>query len=643
MTTPHSAVIGTAGHIDHGKSTLVLALTGTDPDRLPEEKRRGITIDLGFAHFEADGMSLAFVDVPGHEKFVHNMLAGATGIDLVLLVVAADEGVMPQTREHLAITQLLRVPLGLVALTRADLVDAGMRDLAAEDVRALLAAHRLPSVPIIPVSGTTGAGLPELRSALAAAARRLQARAAGPWPRLPIDRVFAAKGFGTVVTGTLQGGELRVGSNLTAIPGGKTARVRGLQSHGAPQEAAQPHTRVAVNLHGVAREELNRGMVLVPSERAVVSVVIDLQLEVWHEAATPLTHGMRLRVHHGTAEVLGRLRLPASGPLPPGATGAAQLRLEAPLAVLPGDRVVLRRYSPVETLAGGEIVWLDPPRWRRLDPVWPARTARLAGAGVAIRLSEAITLAGARGVALPDDVLRLGLAPESVESMVGDLRGARSLGGTRLLADEALESWIKTLRTALGKAHRERPLDPGPSPEALRAALAPDWGADEFRALLDLLAARRTLVISASAVRLPSHQGGASSEAAAALGRIAAVLEPLGLDALGEEELTAKAQLGSRHAEILGLAMRQGAVMRLAGRLVISGNAWQGLVAALRQRAAGGQERVDVATFKELFGLTRRVAIPLLERLDDQGVTQRIGNERRIRPHLPGVDVPAEG
>src|SRR5262245_56730021 len=307
-----SVVIGTAGHIDHGKSTLVHALTGTDPDRLKEEKARGITIDLGFAHSRIGGFDIAFVDVPGHERFVKNMLAGVGGIDGVLLVIAADESVMPQTREHFAICRLLEVPGGVIALTKADLVDADTLELATLDARELVAGSALADAPVIPVSSKDGRGLDELRDALQQLAAAVPARRAEGAPRLPIDRVFSMRGFGTVVTGTLTAGEIRENQELTALPGGRPVKVRGVQVHGAPQAAAAAGRRVAVNVGGADVGDLSRGQTLTEPGALEVTRRFDAALQLLADAK-PLKHGARIRFHHGTSEVLGRVALAARG------------------------------------------------------------------------------------------------------------------------------------------------------------------------------------------------------------------------------------------------------------------------------------------------------------------------------------------
>ena len=636
-TSARHVVVGTAGHIDHGKSTLVRALTGVDPDRLPEERRRGITIDLGFAHAAWDGVEFSFVDVPGHEKFVHNMLAGASGIDLLLLVVAADESVMPQTREHLGICRLLGLETGVVALTRIDLAGPELTELAAEEVRELVRGTFLEDAPLVEVSGATGEGLDALRAALRSAAERAPREAAGPWPRLPIDRVFAAKGFGTVVTGTLHGGALRVGDPLVASPGGPEARVRGLQVHGASVECAPPRRRVAVNLQGADRARLERGMTLVPPGRDVAALVFDAALTVLRDAPAPLEEGMRVRVHLGTAEVMARLRLPPPGRLAPGESGAGQLRLETPLAALPGDRFVLRRFSPVATLAGGVVADLDPPRRSPKDAAWGERAAALAAMTGAERLAVAAAEAGERGLPLAERAPRLGLEPAAAKEIAAGLakggRGARFhlAAGERLLSADAFAALEKGLRAELSRRHRERPLESGVAPELLRAVLAPRWPQGEFRALLEAFAAGGGIVVEADAVRLASHRVDLEGEEKLRYDRLLAALEAAGLEALPEDEWLSRAGLGPERKGLAGFALRRREAIRLGDGAYVSAAAFRALAERLRAEAEGGRTTFGVPEFKELFGLTRKYAIPLLEKLDDVGVTQRVGNERRVR------------
>src|SRR5688572_27454118 len=369
-------IIGTAGHIDHGKSSLVLALTGTDPDRLQEEKARGITIDLGFAHTVEDGIALSFVDVPGHERFVRNMLAGVGGMDLVMLHVAADESVMPQTREHFDICRLLQVPAGIVVITKSDLADPATLDVVRLEIEELVAKSFLENAPVQPVSARTGAGLPDLRRTLASLAAAVRTRPGDGPPRLPVDRVFSMKGFGTVVTGTLISGQLRVDDEVVLQPSGRTVKVRGLQVHGAPRSEAVAGQRVAVNLSGVDAVALERGETLIGSDVVSVSRHADVAIELL-PSAKPLRHGARVRFHQGTRELLGRVALPDSPEIRPGASGFARLHLEAPAVLVRHDRFILRAYSPLSTIGGGTVLDPLPPRRGLRTQAGVARFRRL--------------------------------------------------------------------------------------------------------------------------------------------------------------------------------------------------------------------------------------------------------------------------
>ncbi len=359
-------VVGTAGHIDHGKSALVMALTGTDPDRLKEEKERGITIDLGFAHWRTAGLTVAFVDVPGHERFVKNMLAGVGGIDAVLLVVAADESIMPQTREHFDICRLLHVPTGIVAVTKSDLVDADTLDLVKLEIRELLRGSFLELAPMIAVSSRTGAGLDELRGALADLGDRVTGRSSRGSARLPIDRAFSVKGFGTVVTGTMASGSLRVDDELAVLPRALRVKIRGLQVHGERTDAAVAGQRAAVNLGGVELANLSRGDTLAVPGTLAITRVVDVRLETLG-SAKPLRHGARIRFHHGTSEALGRVALSSVGrgdgesadvasEVGPGQSAFARIRLESENVLTRGDRFIIRAYSPPTTIAGGVVL-----------------------------------------------------------------------------------------------------------------------------------------------------------------------------------------------------------------------------------------------------------------------------------------------
>ncbi|MGH7309130.1 MAG: selenocysteine-specific translation elongation factor, partial [Candidatus Rokuibacteriota bacterium] len=366
---PKHVVVGTAGHIDHGKTALVKALTGTDTDRLPEEKARGITIDLGFAFLdEPDGLTIEIVDVPGHERFVRNMLAGVGGIDVAMLVVAADEGVMPQTREHLAICSLLHIKAGLVVLTKADLAEPDWQELVRDDVATLARGTFLEGAPILAVSARTGEGLPALRTALRRIGAAVPARQADQLPRLPIDRVFTVKGFGTVVTGTLMAGRVTVDDRVEIYPKGLSAKVRGLQTHGRPVTEALAGQRTAVNFQGIERVAVERGDVVGLASTLVASTLVDGTLELLADAPRPLKARDRVRFHAGTSEIMARVLLVGRPELVPGERAFARFRLEAPLVAIPGDRFVVRSYSPIVTIGGGTLLDVDPPRFRRKAP-----------------------------------------------------------------------------------------------------------------------------------------------------------------------------------------------------------------------------------------------------------------------------------
>jgi selenocysteine-specific elongation factor len=631
-------VVGTAGHIDHGKSTLVQALTGIDPDRLIEEKLRGITIDLGFAHTEIAGRTFSFVDVPGHERFVHNMLAGASGIDLVLLVVSADESVMPQTREHLDICDLLGIGDGVVALTRMDVADPAIAGVAEQEAREAVRGTFLEHAPVVRVSGRTGEGLDELRGALVAASERVSRGAAGPWSRLPIDRVFAIRGFGTVVTGTLQGGEIATGDELVAIPDGPRAKVRGLQVHGRQVDRATPPCRVAVNLQGAERSELARGMILVPPGRELTTRVFDAQLHLLGSAPAELAHGQRLRVHHGTAEVLARLRVARRGVLRPGESGPVQMRLEKPLALVPGDRFIVRRYSPLVTLGGGTVTEVDPPRWRGTDTSRGRRMSAIAEASAEERWRIVALEAGERGLTASGDAVRLGLDPARAQEISRELvdRAAGEfalLAGRRLVSAAGARAVMDGIVAELERLRGADPLAPGLPQSRLRASCAPGWDADELRELLAAAAASALVQLSGDLVRLPGQGGRLDGRRTALLDRMLQRLAGSGLDAVAVDDLAGAEEVPEAEVRaLLDYAARRGEAVRVGQERWIGGRAWAEVISALERRAAAGEPEIDVPEFKRMFALTRRNAIPLLERLDDEGVTRRAGNRRRIRP-----------
>ncbi|HTK29121.1 MAG TPA: selenocysteine-specific translation elongation factor [Vicinamibacterales bacterium] len=640
-----SVIVGTAGHIDHGKSALVRALTGTDPDRLKEEKARGITIDLGFAHTEIDGWTFSFVDVPGHERFVKNMLAGAGGIDFVVLVVAADESVMPQTREHFEICRLLQVPAGVIALTKADLADAEMLELAALEVRDLVAGSFLERAPIVPVSSRTGAGLPELRTALAAAAAGVRARAGDAAARLPIDRAFSVRGFGTVVTGTLVSGCIRPDDELVLLPGARPVKARGVQVHGERQGEAAAGQRAAINLSGVEIGDVSRGLTLAAPGAFAETRAADADLELI-AAARPLRHGARVRFHQGTAEILARVALvgPPRGAdgeprLEPGGRAYVRLRLERPAVLARGDRFILRAYSPPTTIGGGHVLDPQPPRGAtRTDAAWQ-RAERLRVDAAADREARArdaalvlLEEAGAAGLAMRALVQRAGADPAHVEALAAWLvgRGAAVRAGDALVHAPVFEKLQRELVELVRSHHAAQPLSEGVPREEARARLFKRGAAAVFDRAVDLLTAAGTLG-GRDRLALASHRLDLSPEEE----RVRAALDQLFLGAgLTPPEpggLAAAARAPAAVVErMLALLVRQKVLQRLDG-IVFHAQA----LARLKEAVAGiksgeASARIDVATFKERFGVTRKFAIPLLEYLDRERVTRRVGDARVV-------------
>ena len=626
-------VIGTAGHIDHGKSSLVRALTGTDPDRLKEERERGITIDLGFAHVAApSGAELSFVDVPGHERFVRNMLAGAAGIDVVLLVVAADESVMPQTREHLDICQLLDVRAGVVALTKSDLADEETRELCRLEVAELVEGTFLEDAPVIDCSSTAGTGLEELVQALEQAGEKARARRAeGPF-RLPIDRVFTLKGFGTVVTGTAVEGRLAAGDEVELLPGGRRLRVRGLQVHGEAAESAHAGQRVAVNLGGIGHDELERGSVVVSAGSHVAAPMLDAELELL-ETAPELEDLARVRLHVGTAEVMARVRWAGGEPPAPGGSALAQLRLEAPLVAAVGDRLILRRYSPVVTIGGGRVLDPAPPRkLRRTDAERPKELRELAealAAGDEPRLLCALVdQAGPAGVSLAELVAWTGRAAEPLrEALAADERVVAAAGQSPgWVSRRRLDAAEELARERLAAFHREEPLEQGlPKPRLQPVTGLSDAG---FAALLERAVAEGRMRVSRNLVALAGHEVRLSAEEQAATEAILRAHDEAGIHAPDLPEVLAGSGLTEEHAQrLVRLLLEEGRLLKLREGLLVSAEAMAGLVDDMASSHSEGED-FAVPAFKDRYQLSRKHAIPILEYLDAQGLTRRQGDGR---------------
>jgi selenocysteine-specific elongation factor len=629
-----SVIVGTAGHIDHGKSALVEALTGTHPDRLEEERRRGITIDLGFAFREEEGVRFGFVDVPGHEKFVSNMLAGAAGIDVVLLVIAADESIKPQTREHFDICRLLGVQRGVVALTKSDLLDADSVQLARLEVEEFLQGSFLESAAIVPVSAKTGAGLNELRKALHSAAAEVPGKDAARDFRLPIDRSFAMKGFGSVVTGTLISGSVGAGDEVELFPRRETLRVRGVQSGGKTVERASAGQRTAVNLAGVDHTAVKRGMTLAAPGKWRATRRVDVRLELL-ASAPKLKHRARVHFHAGTTQTSAEVFLYAQGGLAPGSRALAHLRLDEEALVLPGDRFIVRQFSPVITIGGGVV--LDPlarrPAQRDTGRAAFLETLEKGERGAILAMmTERATL----GLGWDEIIARTGWSePEARDTMRQEIAGKRLVAVAEepaMLVPAALFERVQAqILEKVAKFQKENPLLPGMAREDLRASLGRRVRAETFRAALAHIAAQKKLDVQGELVKRTGSGIELLPEEMRAKEEIEKAFASAGLAVPAVKEVLAKLPVDAKRAEkILQILLRDKSLVRVSVELIFHRDA----LAEMRGKLAGYKkakgERISVPLFKDLTGITRKYAIPLLEYLDRERVTRRAGDERVI-------------
>ncbi|MHB1345027.1 MAG: selenocysteine-specific translation elongation factor [Thermoleophilia bacterium] len=636
--------LGTAGHIDHGKTTLVKALTGKDTDRLQEEKDRGISIELGYAELAMpSGRHLSVIDVPGHERFVKNMVAGATGIDIFLLVVAADDGVMPQTREHLRIIELLDIPLGAVALTKIDMVDEEMVELAAADVEDFLATSRYAGAPVVPVSGVTGAGLDELRAALDELADRAPKRGSYPATRMPIDRVFSLKGIGTVVTGTLWSGELKPEETVAILPPvGATVldevRVRSIQVHDHGVEAAEEGQRVALNLTGVDRQQLQRGQWVIKDPVVEPTYLADVSLLLLDDAPEALTRVSRVRVDHGTQEVLAKVVLADREELLPGESCYAQLRFEEHTVVYPGDHFILRSLTPITTIGGGRVY--DPdPRKHGTDPKWRERLSVLeegpADAIVTLLLSEAFPKGILRRHLERSPYLWLFAADPAVKAVVGDGRAVEG-PQQRLFHGPRLAQLEEAVAAALRARAEADALNPYLSVGDMRRAVSEgkEWPA--LDAALERLQASGDIVRTEHGLRWGEAEGGMEGDDAAQAEGLLAIYERIGLEAPSLAAAATEAGLAEKEALRLVRALgRQGRMAKVGEDLYYATSTLEevmGRIAA--EMESRGQ--ISLAEVRDLFGTSRKYAQALLEHMDSEGMTLRVGDARRLRKRRRG-------
>jgi selenocysteine-specific elongation factor len=638
-----SVIVGTAGHIDHGKTALVKALTGIDADRLEEEKRRGITIDIGFANLELplpDGetLRLGFVDVPGHERFVRNMLAGVGGIDLVLLVIAADESIKPQTREHFDICRLLSVRRGITVLTKSDAVDRETLDVVRLEVEEFLRGSFLgqpslgqPSLgqpsPIVAVSSLTGAGISDLKRELLRVASEVPAKDSKAIPRLPIDRVFTMKGFGTVVTGTLVSGTIRTEDELELFPNGQRVRVRGVQVHGKSADQAVAGQRTALNLAGATKEELARGMMLAPAATFHATARVDVELSLL-PSAKPLKDRARVHFHSYTSETIASVVLYGKKQVGPGENAFAQLRLSEPTLLLPGDRFIIRQFSPVVTIGGGVVVENAPPKRVKNTAEYAHFLQNLTEELRSGMLRARVMASGARGLGIAEAVARTGwLAQQIISGVAGNPEIVRI--ADIFISRPALELLRKDLISALEGFHKHNALVAGMSKEELRGRFS-EVAPTVFDSVLGEALRARKIELAGELVHLAGRGVVMKDEESESKKIIEAAFANAGLKVPALKDVIAGLKVDKARAQkIVTLLLRDKLLIKISDDLVFH----QAALADLRKRMAAEKAKsakLDVARFKDLTGVSRKYAIPLLEYLDREHVTRRVGDERVI-------------
>ncbi|HEX8220353.1 MAG TPA: selenocysteine-specific translation elongation factor [Chloroflexia bacterium] len=625
-------VIGTAGHVDHGKSTLVKALTGIDPDRLQEEKAREMTIDLGFAWLALpSGREVSIVDVPGHERFIKNMLAGVGGLDAALLVIAADEGPMPQTEEHLAILHLLGVSRGIAVLTKRDTVDEEWLGLVEEEVRERLKGTTLEGAPILAVSARTGQGLEELKREVDRLLEETEPRADKGRPRLPVDRAFTIAGFGTVVTGTLTDGRLKVGQEVEIVPGGLRSRIRGLQSHKHKVESIGPGNRVAVNLVGVEVDELARGMVVALPGTLEPSTRVDVRLELLAGSPVTLEQNSSLDFFTGASETPVQATLLDADRLEPGQSGLVQLRLREPVALAKGDRYIVRRPSPSLTIGGGEVIDAHPRRHKRFseETLQTLRTLQQGTPEELLLETLGNTPQEVRAVVEKSGV-EAGVALEAITKLLdgGQVLQLSGQGSSALsaqssvlvMAAPAWEALMKRVVTLLGHHHHHQPLRRGMSKEELRSRLAREVPPKAFPHVMGVGVSRGVIGEDATTYRLPDFEPTFSQQQRKQVAQLMALHESSPYSPPAPSEVGVE-------AEVVAALVESGELVKLDEGLLYTRRAYEEMRERIL-RTIDEQGEINIGIMRDLFGTTRKYAIPFLEHLDEQKVTRRMGDVR---------------
>jgi len=628
-------VLGTAGHIDHGKTSLIKALTGIDTDRLKEEKERGITIELGFAYLDLpSGQRLGIIDVPGHERFVKHMVAGASTIDLVALIIAADEGVMPQTREHLDICSLLGIKKGLVVLTKIDMVEEEWLDLVQEDVREFLQGTFLENAPIVRVSSLTGQGLPDLISALEQLSAEVEEKSAAGIFRLPVDRVFTMRGFGTVVTGTAVSGTLSVGDPVTLYPQEIPAKVRGIQVHNKDTEQVRAGLRTAINLQGIEKNAVHRGDVVATAQSLRPTRLLDLNIRLLPSAPRPLKHRSQVRFHSGTSEMLGRVILLEGDEIKPGESQFAQIRFVEPVALLPGDLAVLRSYSPVLTIGGAEVLNVVPPKHKRLAPEVREQLTVFQSGKDEEKTALQVLLAGPKGLTRTELGRVLPFPPKKLDEIIQDLLSRKVLvqwdrDSRALIHSRELAALFQSVERILGDYHKLQPLKPGLIKEELKSRLPQIQEGKLFNFLLNRMTEEQIVVQEKELVRLSGHKVRLQAEEQAVQESLERIYRESGLQPPYFKELEEKFPKG-RPKAVLDLMVKEGKLVKVKEDLYFHREAVENLKKRLIQWL---KEKGEITTseFKDLTGSSRKYTIPLLEYFDAMQITMRVEDKRLLR------------
>ncbi len=630
-------VLGTAGHIDHGKTALIKTVTGINTDRLKEEQERGITIELGFASMVLPGgQPIGVVDVPGHEKFVKNMVAGATGIDLVAMVIAADEGVMPQTREHMEICTLLGIKHGLIVLTKIDLVDEEWLELAKEDVENFVRGTFLEGAPIVPVSSITGEGIPEFLDVLGRLSTEIPGRTTAGIFRLPVDRVFTMKGFGTVITGTLVSGSVQVGENIMVYPSLITSKIRGIQVHNRSVTRAEAGMRTAVNFQGLEKTSIQRGEVLSNPGALKPSYMLDVSIRYLKSNKKPIKNRARVRFHTGTSEILGILILLDRDELVPDETAPAQIRLDEPVAVMMGDRFVIRSYSPVRTIGGGQILNPIPQKQKRFHPEIVEGLTGLLDKSADQRIEYHVRGSEFRGVSISDLRLMTNLPEKQLEKLLQELLSRRRI----LQVDKEertfihAESFDRIKQNAvdhLSEYHRVNPLKAGMPKEELKSKFPKYLGAKLFNLILNQLIKEGALVQSEENVRLTGHEVSLGGEQSDLKQKILDTYQESGLEPPYFRDVAKTLKMDpARAKDMIALLINEGKIVKAKADLYFHADA----VDSLKRRLIDylkAKEEIDTPKFKEMTGVSRKYLIPLIEHFDATNVTIRIGDIRKLR------------